>query len=67
MPASVTGSIVPATVKITIRNETPLTRDEGIDALNTILGLNQIAMVPEGRHVFAGLERAADDRIDTQH
>ena len=39
---------VPLTTKITIRNTTQLTKEEGIDALNTILGLNQIAMVPEG-------------------
>src|SRR5439155_10301973 len=39
---------VPLTAKITVRNETALTRQEGIDALNTILGLNGIAMIPEG-------------------
>jgi general secretion pathway protein D len=39
---------VPMTAKITVRNETALTHQEGIDALNTILGLNGIAMIPEG-------------------
>lgn len=39
---------VPLTGKVTVRNETPLTHQEGIDALNTILGLNGIALVPEG-------------------
>ncbi len=50
---------VPTTVKITIRNETPLTRDEGIDALSTILGLNQIAMVPEGEKFIKAVPQAA--------
>ncbi len=39
---------VPLTAKITVRNETALTHEEGIDALNTILGLNGIAMIPQG-------------------
>src|SRR5436189_925339 len=39
---------VPLTTKITIRNTTQLTKEEGIDALHTILGLNQISMIPEG-------------------
>jgi general secretion pathway protein D len=39
---------VPLTTKITVRNTTALTKEEAIDALNTILGLNQIAMIPEG-------------------
>ena len=39
---------VPANVKVSLRNQTPLTRQEGIDALNTVLGLNQISMVLEG-------------------
>jgi general secretion pathway protein D len=39
---------VPLTTKVTVRNTTALTKEEAIDALNTILGLNQIAMIPEG-------------------
>ncbi len=39
---------VPLTTKISIRNTTQLTKEEGINALNTILGLNQIAMIPQG-------------------
>jgi len=39
---------VPQNVKVSLRNQTPLTREEGIDALNTVLGLNQISMVLEG-------------------
>ncbi len=39
---------VPANVKISVRNQTELTRQEGLDALNTILALNGITMVPQG-------------------
>lgn len=39
---------VPQNVKLTLRNQTPLSRQQGIDALHTLLGLNGIAMVPEG-------------------
>lgn len=49
----------PANVKVTIRNETPLTIDEGIDALNTILGLNGIAMVPQGEKFIKAVPQAA--------
>lgn len=39
---------VPTTTKISIQNQTALTREEGITALNSILGLNQIALIPQG-------------------
>lgn len=39
---------VPANAKISVHNQTALTREEGINALNTILGLNQISMIPQG-------------------
>jgi general secretion pathway protein D len=39
---------VPTTTKISIHNQSALTREEGINALNTILGLNQIAVIPQG-------------------
>ena len=35
-------------VKVSLVNKTALTREEGIDALHTIFGLNQIAIIPEG-------------------
>ncbi len=38
----------PANVKISLVNKSTLTRQEGIDALNTMLGLNGITMVEEG-------------------
>ncbi len=50
---------VPQNVKITVRNQTSLTRQEGIDALNTILGLNQITMVPEGDKFIKAVPQAA--------
>jgi general secretion pathway protein D len=49
----------PANVKVSLRNETPLTIDEGIDALNTILGLNGIAMVPQGEKFIKAVPQAA--------
>jgi len=49
---------VPANVKITIRNETPLTIEEGIDALNTILGLNGISMVMQGEKFIKAVPQA---------
>jgi general secretion pathway protein D len=49
---------VPANVKISIINQTPLTRQEGIDALNTLLGLNQIVMVPEGEKFIKAVPQA---------
>jgi general secretion pathway protein D len=39
---------VPANVAITIRNETDLTPQEGIDALHTMLGLNGVTMIEQG-------------------
>jgi general secretion pathway protein D len=39
---------VPTTTKISIHNQSALTREEGINALNTILGLNQISVIPQG-------------------
>ena len=50
---------VPQNVKITVRNQTALSRQEGIDALNTILGLNQITMVPEGDKFIKAVPQAA--------
>ncbi|MDB6035336.1 MAG: Type and secretion system protein [Verrucomicrobiales bacterium] len=34
--------------KVTIRSQTPLTRTEAIQALDTILAMNQITMIPQG-------------------
>ena len=34
--------------KVTIRSETPLTRKEAIQALDSILSMNQVTMVPQG-------------------
>ena len=34
--------------KVTIRSETPLTRQEAIQALDSILSMNQVTMVPQG-------------------
>lgn len=39
---------VPASVKITVRNQTALSLQEGLDALHTILALNGITMIPQG-------------------
>ena len=39
---------VPQNVKVSLFNKTALTKQEGIDALHTIFGLNQIAVIPEG-------------------
>ena len=39
---------VPLTTKISINNQSTLTKEEAINALNTILGLNQIAVIPQG-------------------
>ncbi len=39
---------VPLTTKISINNQSTLTREEAINALNTILGLNQISVIPQG-------------------
>ena len=36
------------TAKVTIRSQTPLTRKEAIQALDSILSMNQITMVPQG-------------------
>src|SRR5215212_9232337 len=49
----------PANVKVSLRNETPLTLEEGIDALNTILGLNGIAMVPQGEKFIKAVPAAS--------
>jgi general secretion pathway protein D len=50
---------VPQNVKISVRNQTALTRQEGSDALNTILGLNQITMVPEGDKFIKAVPQAS--------
>ena len=50
---------VPQNVKLTLRNQTPLTRQQGIDALSTLLGLNGIAMVPEGEIFLKAVPSAA--------
>jgi len=39
---------VPPNVKISLRNKTDLTLEEGVNALTTMLGLNGVVMVPEG-------------------
>jgi general secretion pathway protein D len=39
---------VPLTTKISINNQSTLTKEEAINALNTILGLNQISVIPQG-------------------
>jgi general secretion pathway protein D len=49
----------PANVKISLQNKTPLTRQEGIDALNTILGLNGITMVEEGEKFIKAVPSAS--------
>ena len=50
---------VPTTTKISIQNQNALTREEAINALNTILGLNQIAVIPQGEKFLKIVPQAA--------
>lgn len=44
--------------KITIRSQTPLTRKEAIQALDTILAMNQITMIPQGEKFVKAVAQA---------
>jgi type II secretory pathway component GspD/PulD (secretin) len=48
---------LPAT-KVTIRSQTPLTRTEAIQALDTILAMNQITMIPQGAKFIKAVPQA---------
>jgi general secretion pathway protein D len=44
--------------KVTIRSQTPLTRSEAIQALDTILAMNQITMIPQGTKFIKAVPQA---------
>src|SRR5207237_3538802 len=48
---------LPAT-KVTIRSQTPVTRTEAIQALDTILAMNQITMIPQGAKFIKAVPQA---------
>ncbi len=50
---------VPANVKISVRNTTSLSLKEGVDAINTILGLNGIVMVEQGEKFVKAVPSSA--------
>lgn len=44
--------------KVTIRSQTPLTRTEAVQALDTILAMNQITMIPQGTKFIKAVPQA---------
>jgi general secretion pathway protein D len=49
---------LPVNVKITLRTQTPLTRREAVQLLDTILSMNQITMVPQGEKFVKAVPQA---------
>ena len=61
--ASAGASSVPATTTITLKTQTKLTRTEAIMALETILGMNGVTIVPIGdKFAKVVTEAGAPDR-----